>query len=421
MLHRVHKLRLALPTDHLLTTLMSGQVVTALAGLSYGKLTSVYIPPSVWGDYSLFVVIVTLVHGLFITPTLQSFKAALVQFSHHVVISFYGSALLLIYCIAGLILALWTSWHGYNMTISLIWIAMAGQGFYQLGCNYLNTLGQHWSYTLLQTGYAIGTILGFMFVIIGLNEHTVTGLWQATALINTCAAVIVSWYLTRHDTLVVHSATVTDFKPLIPNYRQYVWPLLSLACWTWLINYADRYLIRFYHTDVDVGQYAMGYSLGSKLVLLVAPLLAFLSPKILQLRAAGQPAQAANGLIYSYLIRYLVLAGVGCGLFYIHREWIGRLLLSEHYAPAFSVGPIVALGYLFLTSIHLLELKWYAFGQTWFILWHNVFGTLLNLGFNLLLIPRLGILGAALAMLLGFAGQFLLALGLFYVNKPANT
>jgi O-antigen/teichoic acid export membrane protein len=73
----------------------------------------------------------------------------------------------------------------------------------------------------------------------------------------------------------------------------------------------------------------------------------------------------------------------------------------------------VALGYLFLTSIHLLELKWYTFGQTRNILWHTLFGVVVNLALNVLLIPRLGLVGAAWATAIGYAAQFALAHFLF--------
>jgi O-antigen/teichoic acid export membrane protein len=186
-----------------------------------------------------------------------------------------------------------------------------------------------------------------------------------------------------------------------------------MAVWAWVLNYADRYLLRLYLTDADVGQYTMGYSLGAKLLLLATPLLAFLSPQILALRRQNQAPSAANPLLLRYMWHYVVLAGLACLVFALSRDQIGILLLSERYSPAFAVAPIVALGYLFLTSIHLLELKWYTFGQTRNILWHSLFGVIINLALNVLLIPRLGLVGAAWATAIGYAAQFALAHFLF--------
>lgn len=420
MLNRVSKASLrTLSGTRSLVVLLGGQTVAALAGLAYGKLTAVYISPAEWGDYSLLFVAMTLLHSLFITPTLQWFKAALAQFSPQQVIPFVCKTLGMIYISIGLLTAAIAGFYSQNPIFGLIWIAAVGQGIYQASSMYLNALGRHWSYVLLQAGYAFGAVILFGLIVLSFNQRTVSGLWQAVALGNVISAAVAIGYVIR--------TAKTDFAITIPNpmalrraYRQYVWPLLSLAFWGWLINYADRYLIHLYLTDADVGQYTMGYSLGSKLLLLVAPLLAFLSPQILRIRATNQSPETANLLIRHYLIRYLLLAGSGCLLFYAGRDWIGQILLSNRYAPTFPVGPIVAIGYLFLTSIHLLELKWYAYGQTHYVLWHNVSGAMLNIGFNVLLIPRLGILGAAVATLLGFTGQFLLAVVLFFYTKPVS-
>lgn len=416
----IDKQWLLVPAKRPLLMLMSGQMIMALAGLAYGKLTAVYIAPDVWGDYSLWFVAMTLLHGVFISPALQSFKAALSQFSCQPVIAFYGHLLLLMYLTIGPLLALSAGLYYQNPVFGLVWIAAVGQGIYQFSTTYLNASGQHRAYTLLHAGCAISTVLSFMFVVIGFNNRTATGLWQATLLVNTGLAIVAIWLLIYPNGVIFSSAPGADSTELRRTYRQYVWPLVSLAFWGWLINYADRYLIRLYLTDADVGQYAMGYSLGSKLVWLAAPLLAFLSPHVLNLRTNGQTPEQANPILLSYLIRYVGLAGMGCLLFYVGRVWIGQWLLSDRYAPAFVVGPIIATGYLFLTSIHLLELKWYAFGQTPFVLWHNILGAILNIGFNLLLIPRMGIVGAALAALLGFAGQFLLVIGLFLFAKARD-
>ncbi|MBD2751379.1 lipopolysaccharide biosynthesis protein [Spirosoma validum] len=412
-----------------LTTLIVGQAISALMALIYGKLTALYIPPAEWGDYSLLVAAMTLLHGFLVTPTNQSFKTALARFPRRQVIRFYSRILLLIYLTVVLTAALLAGLYYQNSVFGLVWLAAFGQVIYQLGNDYLNVSGQHRRYVLIQIAYAISNVLTLFVFVVGFNQQTSTGVWQSMALLNSLFSILAYWHLDQASrTAEFLSEAVTDLVELSQAYKQYVGPLLSLAFWGWVINYADRYLIRLYLADAGVGQYVMGYSLGSKLLILVAPFLTFLSPKILSLRATGQPSASANPLLLRYLAQYVLLAGTGCFLFYLGREWIGELLLSNRYRAAFPIGPIVAIGYLFLTSIHLLEVKWYAFGQTRLVLWHNIAGAVLNVTFTSLLIPRLGILGAALATLAGFAGQFLLAIWLFlsaryngYETLPPDT
>lgn len=410
------------PVSRPLTILVVGQGVTALAGLLYGKLTAVYIPPAEWGDYSLLFATMTLLHGFLVTPTIQSFKVALARFTHRQIIRFYRRILLLIYLTVLPTAALLAGLYYQNPIFGLVWITAFGQGMYQFGNDYLNVSGQHQRYVLIQVGYATCNVLIFLVLVVDVRQQTSVGLWQSLTLLNSLFAVLAYWQLTRAIRTTESLLGTTITRPeLLNSYRQYVGPLLSLALWGWIINYADRYLIRLYLADADVGQYVMGYSLGSKLLILVAPLLTFLSPQILKLRAAEQPSVTANPLLLRYLTRYVLLAGAGCFLFYLNREWIGKLLLSDHYKPAFLIGPIIAFGYLFLTSIHLLEIKWYAFGQTHLVLFHNVLGAVLTITLNMILIPRFGILGAALATLFGFAGQFLLVIWLFLSEKFNRT
>ncbi|UFH55371.1 lipopolysaccharide biosynthesis protein [Spirosoma sp. KNUC1025] len=415
MLNRVRNALPSAPARSLIL-LACGQGIAAVAGLSYGKLAAIYISPTVWGEYSLLFITMALLYSLFITPTLQSFKAALSQFSPKQVFTFYSRMLAGLYLALALPVLLATTYY-QTPIFGIIWGVAVGQGIFQFGSNYLNATGQHRGFTLLQAGNSLSTLLVFTFVVIGFHQRTLTGIWLVLLIVNSSWSVIVIWRLFRtHGTPISHQETTAA---LYQPYRQYVGPLVSLAFWGWLINYADRFLIRIYLSEADVGQYAMGYGLGSKLLLLVAPLLSLLSPKVLQTRAAGKPPETANPLIGRYLIYYVFLASAVCLFYYANRDWIGNLLLSENYTMAYFIGPIVAAGYLFLTSIHLLELKWYVFGHTKFVLWHNVLGAILHVGFNLLLIPRMGITGAAIATLTGFVGQFLLACWLFM--KPTKS
>ena len=402
--------------NHPLTLLASGQGVVALANVVYGKATALYIPPTEWGRYSILMAVMMLLHGFLVTPAIQSFKASLAVFSHQTSVRFYGCLLGITYGIVLTVLMAGVYGLGWPVVWLWVWLAAVGQGVYSLSTDYLNVSGQHRAYTFLLSLYALANLLLFGIVVLGFGRHTVVTLWQMLALLNGLFAGASVWQSARlwRESWNTNKKVSTWFpSEILRQYQRYVWPLVSLAGWNWLINYADRYLIRLYLTDADVGYYAMGYSVGSKLLILVTPLIAFLSPLVFQLKADGQPGANANRLLMPYLKRYAAVAGGVCLLFAGLYRWVGQLLLSAAYEPAFVVGPIVAVGYLFLTCIHILEMKWYAYGTTRLVLWHTIVGAVLNCGLNLVLIPRFSIMGAALATLLGFAGQFLVVLWLF--------
>ncbi|MEZ0610034.1 lipopolysaccharide biosynthesis protein [Fibrella sp. WM1] len=93
------------------------------------------------------------------------------------------------------------------------------------------------------------------------------------------------------------------------------------------------------------------------------------------------------------------------------------MLLSEAYRPAFLIAPTVALGYLFLTLIHLHEIKWYVYGQTTFILGHYAAGAIVNITLNGLLIPWWGLPGAAIATVCSCLLQLGLVMYMYHCNR----
>ncbi|GAB3710022.1 hypothetical protein GCM10027592_46660 [Spirosoma flavus] len=400
---------------HPLTILMSGQAVVALANIAYGKLTALYIPPAEWGNYSLMMTLVLLLHGFIITPTIQSFKAAVAGPSPGTVISVYSLVLMLIYAVSLLAAGLVASFQYNGWLWITAWLSAVGQGFYNFSNDYLNITGRYRVYSKLILLYALSNLVLFGIIVVGFDHSTMLGLFLNLALLNITLAVVSLRKAMQMGATFRFQRFSDLYSPdLLRQYCRYVWPLMSLSVWNWLINYADRQLIRHYMTATDVGQYTMGYSLGSKFLLLVAPLIVFLSPIIFGFKSDGQPAEHVNQFLLPYLKQYILIASFLCLLFWLLYPRVGLTFLSSAYEPAFKVGPIVAVGYLFLTCIQVLEIKWYAYGQTRFILWHTMIGAVVNVALNVMLIPHLGIVGAAVATLLGFAVQFLVVLNLFF-------
>jgi O-antigen/teichoic acid export membrane protein len=405
-----------------LSVLMGGQGLVALANLVYGKAVALYISPIEWGQYSVLLAVMLLLHSLMVTPTIQSFKAELTSSDYQRVVNFYGRILGVIYIGVFALMAIGAVIYTHNIIWVLVWIASVAQGIYSLSNDSLNFAGKHKIYSLLLIGYSFFNLLLFGTVVWGFGQNKAINLWQILALLNGVFAVVSVWQAIRLiNGFRFDYQAFADWFPteLLRKYQHYIWPLTSLAVWSWLINYADRYLIRFYMTDADIGQYTLGYGIGSKMLIVVAPLISFLTPLIFQLKADSKPSKEVDKLLRHYLKRYILIAGGICIVFWATYRWVGLLLLSITYKPAFVIGPIVASGYLFLTCIHILEIKWYAYGLTRFVLWHNSVGAIINVILNIILIPRLGIVGAALATLLGFAGQFLIVLWLFQYDAKS--
>lgn len=401
--------------------LFGAQLLTAVAGLLLGKATASYMPPAELGDYNLLLSGLTLGHVVLIVPILQSFKAEQARVGVEAALSVHRRLLGWAYVglVGGLLLAGYVA-HALPVAL-LMGMAVVGQGVQSGSLDYLNLTGQQRRYAGFQVGYALTNLLLFCIWVIYADQPTMLALWGCLATAN----VLFAGLSLRAATL---SRTATTARPTTdqPNWRRfwsYARPLVALAGWGWVINYGDRYLISLYLSEADVGQYSVGYGLGAKLILLVSPFVVHSSRRVYALRAVNTPLRAVWLVQRAYLLTYAGLGGLACFVFYIFRQPLGLLLLSPTYETAFTIGPIVATGYLLLTLIHLLEVQWYAYGLTKLVLWNSIAGAIANVSFNLLLIPRFGLIGSAYAALLGFFVQLITA-GLLYawnLRTPSPT
>lgn len=410
----------ARPAVQALSSLLSGQLLNAGAGLLVGKAIALYIPAAVFGAYSLEFASMTLGHSLLIAPVLQSLKAAQAQYGWGIVFPVYRRVLLALYGLVAIGAGGYGSLTGNVPEAALLVLALMGQGFYAARSEYLTLQGQFRTYSLVQATYGLTHLLLFLVIIVGMGIQTVAGLWLVLALLNGLFAALV-WRLMVTGKPIHKQAPPSDTAPtalaLIRALRTYALPLVGLAVWSWLCNYADRYLIGYYLTGADVGIYSAGYGLGAKMTLLVGPFMLHLSSRLYRLRGEGGDGNAAWTLQRQYIGRYAAIGLAACLFFFLGRNLLGQVLLSEAYRPAFLIAPTVALGYLFLTLIHLHEIKWYVYGQTTFILAHYAAGALVNIGLNGLLIPRWGLPGAALSTVFSYLLQLLLVIYLYHRSR----
>ena len=382
--------------------LLVGQAAAALLGLVYGKLTALYISPDELGAYNLWYAALMFLFTLLISPVVQSFKASLGTLALPQSLSTHGSVLLISYGALLVLLLGVMGIMGSQYLLLVVWVASVGQCLYALGNDFLVVRGNYKTFTAIQISYALGNVLLFVLINVLWAWQRMAGLWWALAILNALFAGLSFrhlWIAARPDRWTIDADLTMLTAARLRSIWHYALPLAGMAFWAWLLNYADRYLIRYYLTDAAVGYYAMAYSLGSKLLLLSTPFVTHLTGAAIRQRKEGASGETMRSLHRRYVLLYTSAASMACLALYIGQDWIGTLFLSARYQTAFQIAPLIALSYLFLTTCHLLEVDWYVNGQTKYILWHNVVGGVVNIGLNSLFIPVYGIQGAAIAMI----------------------
>lgn len=191
-------------------------------------------------------------------------------------------------------------------------------------------------------------------------------------------------------------------------------PLVPSSIGVFVTLYIDRIAIKELMTIDALGIFGTGYRIASIVGLLMLGFQGALTPIIYaNHQRPGARDELARIFRYFSAGALLLLAGISL----LSRELL-LVLATPAYAPAALVVPFLALATL-LSSMYIFAPGLNLARRTGVVAVINVVGALINFGLNLLLIPRLGLIGASLATCISagciFAAYMVFSQRLFYV------
>ena len=184
-------------------------------------------------------------------------------------------------------------------------------------------------------------------------------------------------------------------------------PLIITSVASFAVNFSDRFFLRHFATLSTVGVYALGYKFGFMLSLLVVQPF----DTIWQARIYEIAKRNASGDMFSRLFEYycLVLVAAALALSIIIKE-VMTLIASASFHDAYKVVPVVALAYVFQGMNRFVLAGTYIAKKTMWLAPVGLLTAAANVGLNLLLIPRFGMMGAAWATAFSFLLMAILSL-----------
>ncbi|MDP7260442.1 MAG: polysaccharide biosynthesis C-terminal domain-containing protein [archaeon] len=189
-------------------------------------------------------------------------------------------------------------------------------------------------------------------------------------------------------------------------------PLILMSVMTWVIMTSDRYILNYLGSVELVGLYAVPYALFSLIFNLGNAPNNVLLPYFSESRVTNGKKYA---LYVSAALKYglLVLVPGTVGAYLLGSELITLLsgkafLASVPLVASLMVFPLFALIGAIGTNVLMIN------GRTKFIGLAYTFGALLNIAFNLFLIPLYGMHGAAIATVISY---FVIAVLVFYPSR----
>jgi len=188
----------------------------------------------------------------------------------------------------------------------------------------------------------------------------------------------------------------------------YAWPLALGNLAMWGLRLSDRYVIGFFRPGSEVGLYSVAYNISGKTIdMLVALFLLSMFPMVMNTwESRGREATEKTLAMVTRLFLILCLP-TAAGLSLLARPFVA-LLTAETYQEGYRIVGYVAFsrfswGLFMIAAMGTLIKK-----DTRRIAINQTVAALVNLGLNLVLVPRFGFVAAGITALIGYALLFAL-------------
>jgi len=211
------------------------------------------------------------------------------------------------------------------------------------------------------------------------------------------SAVLFSWFFKHFK---IHPGEAS--RELNLKLIKFGSPLLLSELSFLLMSYADRYIMVGY-----LGEQALGlYSVGSNLAMYIGNIITFsLSYAIVPIYVEiyGGEGREKTEAFLSKSLQYLLMVMVPMWVGYVAlSKDLFITLASEKYAMAASFSPLILLAYFFLAVNTIFNAGLYLQKKTFLLFIINLSSILLNVGMNMILLPRYGVVSAAVTAAISY-------------------
>ena len=186
---------------------------------------------------------------------------------------------------------------------------------------------------------------------------------------------------------------------------RYCVPLIPTAAFWWVTSVSDRYMITAWLGTAANGIYAVAAKLPTILTVLSS---VFMEAWLFSAVTERQDGEAAHLQFYASVWRTFVAGMVlsASGVIAFARLAV-RLLAEEGFYEAWQYVPVLCLAMVFAAFSTFLSSVYVVSKKSSLSFWTALLGAGSNVAMNPLLIPRIGVLGAAIATLLSYVLVFL--------------
>ncbi len=314
----------------------------------------------------------------------------------------YSVSILIFFLFADVLSIFITGSEDYFSEFKLALIYIFFNGFYYYFQNLLRFEGKSLLFSISSVAYALSNLI--LVVVFGIILDQ--GL---DAILN--SLILSNFFVSVLSLIFLRNSFVKVFRfDLLKKLLAFSLPLVPSSVLVFVSLYIDRYMINYFLGLDNVGIYSVGIKLASATALLMVGFQMAITPLVYKHYKKPETRDSLS-LIFRY---FVILSLVFFTTFSLFSNEVVVLLTDPDFHKAQIVIPSLVLAflfshmYVFLPGITIKK-------KTHIILFINLVAAIFNIFLNILLIPVLGILGAAFATTFGYFIGFLLYI--FYSQK----
>ncbi len=197
--------------------------------------------------------------------------------------------------------------------------------------------------------------------------------------------------------MILKSFTYRFEKNTMVQMVKYGSPLVLSSVSAFIISFGDRYILLHFLDKASVGIYSVGYKISSVINMLILQSFQLGFLPIAYKKLGDKDEKRFFSKILTYYSLILTFTALGVSLF--GYEIIELFTKDKAYFAAVPVIPIIALTFVLKGIQYNFALAFHYTKKTYYNAGIVIFTAVLNVSLNFFLIPRIGIIGAAISML----------------------
>ncbi|HIH94528.1 TPA: flippase [Methanosarcina acetivorans] len=208
-------------------------------------------------------------------------------------------------------------------------------------------------------------------------------------------------FLIAFVTIVSQIGFVIPQFTCIREHLQFSLPLTPNVLIRWVTDSSDRYMVTYFLGLGSVGVYSAACSIGNLIQLFVSPLQLILFPELSKLFDENKTDEVR--IYMSHSLRYFLIIAIPAvfGLSALSKPLLG-VLTTQDFVSGWFVIPIIAFAGLLVGIFQIFVNTIFLIKKTRPATYINILAAVSNVLINLILIPSVGIAGAALSTLVSY-------------------